>query len=143
MKSSETELSVVDAVNRSEVHSLDRLLLNGDPKSPDSIKEFETAVAGIRAAILHSFKITGGLSLATEDPAKAAQLWDSYIRFCDEALRVLSASKDKFLHHGGASDLYDLTLDYRNEASNRRQQNLHAAECLKLGIPKGLFPTNS
>jgi hypothetical protein len=143
MNSTDAQLSVVDAVNQSEIHSLDRLLSSGDPKNPDSIKQFETAVEGIHAAILHSFKITGRLSLAIEDPSRAAGLWQSYIQFCDDALRVLNASKEKFQRHAGASDLYDLTLDYRNEASNRRQQNHHAAECLKMGIPEGLFPTNS
>jgi hypothetical protein len=139
MDALDNQLEAVNAVNVSEIRMMDRLVATADAGNPESSTKLHHSVQGIQAAILHSFKIQGHLSLQTEDPTEAANLWQSYIEFCDDALRALKAAKDKFQNEA-AREVYDLALDYRNEASQRRQQNLHAAECQKITVPKGLFP---
>ncbi len=71
-------------------------------------------------------------------PDIAAKLWKEMVGFCEEAINALWKLKN--LYSGcGTPELYDLALDYRQQAEERYRENLEDSQC-QTPIPKGLFP---
>jgi hypothetical protein len=99
--------------------------------------DFDRRVRNAEAAVIHTYQITAHAFLREEDPKKAAVLWKEMARFCESALVILKDLKLKY-PTCGASEVYNVTLDYRVQAQKRYFQNLQDSECRT--IPEGIFP---
>lgn len=133
------ELDVVDTVNRCNISELEKLGESLDPQRPDSCDKFGEHVAGVQAALVHTYRIVSYVAVRTDDPKLAAQHWKQMGEFCDLALNALKTLKEKFPYCGTFA-VYDLALDYKLAADERYNQNIRDSECLNLAIPPGLFP---
>jgi hypothetical protein len=93
-------------------------------------KAFQKHVLSIQSILVHMWQVTAALAIGEKEPADAARLWKDYLEWCDRALNALRKCKDRF-PDAGADDLYDLALDYRNQAQSRYQNNIQDAEWQK------------
>ena len=93
---------------------------------------------GVQSALMFKYAIIAHLAIREKFPEGAANLWKEMVSFCEEAIKVLWKLKN--LYPGcGTPELYDLALDYRQQAEERYQQNLEDSQC-QTPIPEGLFP---
>jgi hypothetical protein len=112
-----------------------------DPSETESCKMFGVQVRNVEAAIVHTYALIAHSAIREASPEVAAGLWKNMVEQCDQALRVLRKFKDLF-PECGTPELYNLTLDYRQEAEDRYRQNSEDAQC-QTAIPAGLFPSQS
>jgi hypothetical protein len=128
-------LDVVDAVNRCQI---DQLRKAGSQLNPATdCAQFGKHVNNVQAVVVHTYQLIAWRAVRQADPKDAAKLWKSMVDLCDAALEVVKEYKGIY-PYGGTPELYDLTLDYRNEAQKRYCQNLEDSECPTM--PAGLFP---
>jgi hypothetical protein len=125
-----SELTLLDEVNRCEIRRFQAFTDAQHADDPKSCEMFYEESRRIEAAIVHTFQVVSHLALREPDTTATATLWMAYTEMCDEALQVLKSSKEKF-PNCYADTLYDLALDYRMEASARRDRNQLATECRK------------
>jgi hypothetical protein len=135
-------LEILNSVNRCQVAEMEKAGRELDPQHFDSCNIFANHIRNVQAAIIHTYQFTAVAALRESDPTLAANLWKEMSQLCDSALKALKALKDTY-PHCGTPQLYDLTLDYRSEAEKRYYQNLQDAECAKMPIPMGLFPSKN
>src|SRR5947209_4398638 len=96
---------------------------NLDPSQQESCEVFRKRVMGVQSALMFKYAIIAHLSIRLESPAAAADIWKQMVGFCEEAIRALW--KFKNLYPGcGTPELYNLALDYRQQAQERYQRNL-------------------
>src|SRR5208337_468445 len=84
----------------------------------DPVKDcaaFANLVRNVEAAVIHTYQMSAFASTQEPDPKKAAMIWKEMTEYCESALTVLKDLKDKY-YYCGASQLYDLVLDYRGAA---------------------------
>jgi hypothetical protein len=131
---------VVAAVNQRQIDELEKAGKSCELKAGDFGAEFAKNVRNLEAAVRHTYQIAAWMAGRELDSRKAALLWKTMDDFCDQALKSLKQWQEVF-PNCGTPELYDLTLDYKNEAYKRYSQNLQDAdECLKNPPPHGLFP---
>ncbi len=131
-------LKIINTVNRCEVHAMETAGKELDPSREDSCEKFRLHVREVQSALVHTYAVIAHLSIQQSSPESAANLWKEMIGFCEEALKVLWKLKN--LYSGcGTPELYDLALDYRQQAEERYRANLEDSQC-QTPIPKGLFP---
>src|SRR5438876_854270 len=131
-------LDIITTISRGQVEAMAAAGRSLDPGQYDSCEVFRHHVREVQAALVYRYAITALLSMGQSSPESAANLWKETVGFCDETIKVLWKLKD--LYSGcGTTELYDLALDYRQQAQERYQQNLEDSEC-QTPIPKGLFP---
>jgi hypothetical protein len=128
-------LDILEAVNRSQIDQLKNAGLELDPAVDRA--RFSKHVSNVQAMVVHTYQLIAWQAVRQPDPKEAARFWKAMTELCDAALTVLKEYKSVY-PHCGTPELYDLTLDYRNEAQKRYIQNVEDAECAK--IPPGLFP---
>jgi len=129
------DLDILDAVNKCQVAELKKAGLELDPTTDST--EFFHRVRNVQSAVIHTYQLTAFASIREADPKQAAAKWKAMADFCEGALVVLRDLKKKY-HACGTAELYDLALDYREQAQKRYYQNLQDSECQT--IPAGLFP---
>jgi hypothetical protein len=128
------KFDLLKTVNECQLSELKKAGLNYN--SATSL-EFCRRVHNVEAAVIHTYQLTALASIREEDPQKASTHWKDMVDFCDSALNVLKELEDK--HPGcGASEVYNVALDYRAQAHKRFIQNLEDSECQTM--PEGLFP---
>jgi len=135
MNDSGESLDLVNAVNRSQIAEMKKAGSELNPATDGA--GFGKHVANVQAAVIHTYQLTAWRAIRKSDPKEAATLWKEMADLCDAALIVLKELKEVY-PHCGTPELYDLALDYRNEAQKRYYQNLEDSECQT--IPVGLFP---
>jgi hypothetical protein len=128
-------LDYVSAVNRSQIAELKKAGAELNPVADHA--RFGKHVGNVQAAVIHTYQLTAWRAIRKSDPKEAALLWKEMADLCDEALIVLNEFKAVY-PNCGTPELYDLALDYRNEAQKRYFQNLEDSECPTM--PVGLFP---
>ncbi len=133
------EMDVVDTVNRCNISEMEKLGESLDPQQPGACEKFGAQVAGVHAALVHTYRIVSFVGVRTENPKIAAQYWKRMGEFCDLALSALKTLKEKFPYCGTPA-VYDLALDYKLASDERYNQNILDSECLNLEIPTDLFP---
>jgi hypothetical protein len=133
---------LINRVNRSELERFRKFSESTKLSDAHAAQEFRRLAMGVQAVIVHTYPLAAQLALREENPKISADIWGEYIELCDSALDLLRDAKTR-LPQSDADSLYDLTLDYRNEALERQQQNLRAAECEKMQIPAHWFPSQS
>jgi hypothetical protein len=99
---------------------------------------FEDKVKLVEGFMRQVWRIAVQTSRNTDELESIASIWQSFISFCDDVVRISEAYKDAFLH-GETSELYDLALDYRIAAQERYNDVLEEIRCLKIETPAGLF----
>jgi hypothetical protein len=104
---------------------------------PANCVDFYRRVRNAEAAVIHTYQLTAHASLREEDPLKASVLWKEMVKFCESVLVILRDLKVKY-PECGASEVYNVTLDYRVQAQKRYFQNLQDSECQTM--PEGIFP---
>jgi len=127
-------LDFLDAVNKCQIKELMKAAEAFDPV--ENCVEFYKHVRNVQSAVIHTYQLTAYAAIRQENPKKAATLWKAMADFCDCALNALRELRTKH-QHCGTSDLYDLALDYKDQAQKRYYQNLQDSECQT--IPAGLF----
>jgi hypothetical protein len=132
------ELETIQELNRCQISDMKKVGESLDPAHPDSCGVFSQKVFNLQCALVNTYQIVAHLSLKEPDPGKAALMWKQISEVCDMALSTLKQLKDVY-PHCSASDLYDLTLDFKLAADRRRRANEQDAECLKTALPTGLF----
>ena len=130
-------LDDVAVVNRCQITELNEA--GKLEAEPDACVLFSQKVQNLEAAIKHTYQIIAYRASKEPDPEKAAMLWKEMDEFCTLSLQSLKKWKDVF-PSCGTPVLYDLTLDFKNEAYRRYLQNLQDAEWTKTPPPNGLFP---
>ena len=104
---------------------------------PTDCAEFYRRARNVEAAVIHTYQITAQASLREADPLKAADMWKDMVKFCESVLVILKNLKQKY-PTCGASEVYNIALDYRGQAQRRYFNNLQDSECQT--IPEGIFP---
>jgi hypothetical protein len=132
------EMETIQELNRCQISDMKKVGESLDPALPNSCEIFSEKVFNVQCAIVNTYQIVAHLSLREPDPAKAAGLWKQVGEVFDMALKTLKGLKDVY-PHCSASNLYDMTLDFKLEADKRRRANEQDAECLKTPLPIGLF----
>ncbi len=132
-------LEHLNSVNRCQIAEMEKAAKEFDPNKSGSGETFSLHVRSVQAAVIHTYHLTAFASLREPDAARAAVLWKEMVTFCEQALTSLKLLKERY-PLCGASELYDLALDYRSEAEKRYHQNLQDAECARMPTPNGLFP---
>jgi hypothetical protein len=122
------------AVNECQIAELKKAGSELDPDKDGTV--FAGHVRNVQAAVIHTYQLTATASIRQADPRIAATLWKDMASFCEGALVVLKDLKGRY-YQCGVTDLYDLVLDYREQAQKRYYQNLQDSECQT--IPPGLF----
>ena len=112
-----------------------------DPSNQESCEAFKKRVMAVQSALVFRYAISAHLSIQEKSPEKAANLWKEMATFCEDAIKVLWKLKNLY-SACGAPELYNLALDYRQQAQERYQLNLEDSQC-QTPIPKGLFPNPS
>lgn len=133
------DLNVVDTVNRCNISEMEKIGKALDPQHHDSCQKFGIHVAGVQAALVHTYRIVSYVAVREQSPTQAAAHWKKMSEFCDLTLNALKSLKEKFPYCGTPA-VYDLALDYKIASEERCTENLRDSECLKLTIPPGLFP---
>jgi hypothetical protein len=131
-------LDLVTMVNRCQIAELEEAGSKAGSEA-DGRAIFTRQVENLEAAIKHTYQIVAFKASRETDPEKAALLWKEMDEYCLLSLRTLRKWKEIF-PSCGTPYLYDLALDYRNEAYRRYSQNLQDAEWAKTPPPSGLFP---
>src|SRR5665213_2575427 len=109
-------LDILDAVNRCQIAELKKAGSELDPAM--DCTEFYHRVRNVQSAVIHTYQLTAYASSRESDPKKAAALWKTMTDFCEDALVVLRELRVKY-KSCGTSELYDLAIDYRQEAQQR------------------------
>jgi hypothetical protein len=135
---SENCLEIIGTVNRCQIGAMEKAGRELDPSDDDSCAEFGNHVSSVKAAIIHTYALVACAAIREKSPEEAAALWRTMVEFCDDSLRVLRKLKDLY-PHCGTPELYDLTLDYRQQAQERYLSNSEDSQC-QIPIPAGLFP---
>jgi hypothetical protein len=135
---SENCLEMVGAVNRCQINAMEKAGKELDPSRVESCEEFGNHVIAVKAALIHTYALVAHASIQEKSPEAAAELWKTMVVFCEESLNVLRKLKDLY-PHCGTPQLYDLSLDYRQEAQERYLSNLEDSKC-QTPIPDRLFP---
>ncbi len=125
---------LVKAVNACQIAELKRV---GSVFDSTNCIEFYRVVRNVESAVIYTYQLIARASIQEADPQKAAEHWKIMLNFCDAALGELKQIKLKF-PSCGASDVYNLTLDYRTQVHKRYIQNIQDSECQTM--PEGLFP---
>lgn len=111
-----------------------------DADAAGACDAFSGHVRSVEAAIIHTCQITAHRAIREADreadPKAAAAHWEKMVKFCDAAFEVVTALRGKF-PGCGTSQLYDLVLEYREQADKRFYQNLRDSEIGE--PPEGLF----
>jgi hypothetical protein len=137
----QAEGNVVARVNEGQLQEMCRAVHSLDPGSESTTEELQRHVKAVEAIVVYNYQLAA--YNAVRLPAEgAANEWENYLNLCNAALRTLGEAKAKF---SGTStpDVYDLALDYKAAAIERRDFNRNIIECQKLDIPAGLFPNRS
>jgi hypothetical protein len=121
---------LIKAVNDCQISDLKNAV-------PTDCVDFYRRARNAEAAVIHTYQLTAHASLREADPLKAANLWKDMVKFCESILVILKDLRQKY-PGCGASEVYNVTLDYRVEAHKRYFQNLQDSECQT--IPEGIFP---
>jgi hypothetical protein len=116
--------TVIDAINQSAIALIEKDSMSDEVPN----KVFNQHVMGLQSTIVYNYQLTAQVAVYEKSPERAAALWKGYLELCDKALVALNKAKSKF--PGGANDLYDLILDYRDEALSRHHENAQDAEWL-------------
>jgi hypothetical protein len=132
-------LELLGSVNRCQVAELEKAGKQLDPSAYDSCAVFGQHVRNVQAAVIHTYQLISFAAIRETDPAKAMSLWEEMVRFCEDALNVLSGLREVY-PQCGTHELYDLALDYRREAQDRYLSNREDSECVTTQIPAELFP---
>ncbi|MGA2864994.1 MAG: hypothetical protein ABSF95_10975 [Verrucomicrobiota bacterium] len=112
-----------------------------DPSQIESREAFGAHVRNVQAAIIHTYALIAHASVQETSAEAAAALWKGMVELCEDALKVLWKLKSLY-PNCGTPELYDLTLDYRQEAEERYHQNLEDSQC-QTPVPAGLFPNKN
>ena len=113
-----------------------------DSSSQEARAAFARQVLFVEAAVRQTYGQAAGLARKAETFDDAAEVWRRMGAFCNSALQVLSAIKDR---HPACetAELHDLVLDYRNACETRQRRTFEDKTCLAMEFPKGLFPEPS
>jgi hypothetical protein len=130
--------TVVEKVNEDQLQEMRRAISSLDPKAESSAEKLHRHLKGLEAMVVYNYQIAA-YNAVRLNAEKAAREWESYLHLCNAALRALGEAKAKFAD-ATTPEVYDLTLDYKSAATERRDFNRNIIECQKLEIPAGLFP---
>ncbi|HEY3856589.1 MAG TPA: hypothetical protein VGO67_19565 [Verrucomicrobiae bacterium] len=125
---------LLKTVNACQIAELKRV---GSIFDSTNCLEFYRVVRNVESAVVHTYQLIARASIQEEDPKKASEHWKFMLNFCNSALKELKQIKSKY-PSCGASDVYNLTLDYRAQVHKRYIQNIQDSECQTM--PEGLFP---
>jgi hypothetical protein len=123
---------LLKSVNDCQISDLKRIQFDRS-----NCMEFYRRVRNVEAAVIHTYQLTAHAALREDDAGKASCFWKDMVTFCDSVLVLLKELKEKY-PDCGASEVYNVTLDYRVQAQNHYIENLQDSECQT--IPEGLFP---
>jgi hypothetical protein len=103
---------------------------------------FYALVCRIQVSVVYTYRITAFSAVREKEAKKAAELWKALVDYCEKALTIIYKLKEIY-PKCGALELYDLVLNYREEAESRYRQNLQDSECADPEIMRALFPKKS
>src|SRR5580704_16711637 len=104
---------LLKAVNECQVSGLEKAAaLEIEPATSD---QFHQLVRNAECAVVHTYQVTAFAAIQESDPQKVSTLWKDMVDFCDSALKALKELNNKY-PTCGASEVYNVTLDYRAQA---------------------------
>src|SRR4051812_12079712 len=106
---------LINRVNRSELERFPKFSQSTNLSDPRAAEEFRRLGISVQAVIVHTYPLAAQLALREESPKTSADIWEEYIELCDSAIGMLRDAKVR-LPQSDTESIYDLTLDYRNEA---------------------------
>ena len=110
-----------------------------DPRTQAACLAFTGQVRLVEGAIRQTYREAVAMARRAADATELAEIWQRMGGFCRVALQALAALKDRY-PHGGAAELYDLTLDYKIACDERHAEVMEEIACQSRKFPAGLFP---
>jgi hypothetical protein len=122
-----------------EVEQVRKSAANYNGANSASRENLDKQVRSLESLVSTSYKLAVRLAKRTTNLNELCEIWKAASDICDSFLEEARGLKES-RPECGASQLYDLALNYKNAALKRYQQNFEALQWEATPSPAGLFP---